>query len=105
MIELSDAVLSLGENLLDIPQLLLGLLGELAVRELFQKLLALLLRAQGMIGVAIGFLHLPVMNVADFLLGFGRLLHLRIEQDEILVLRLCLRQTVRAAFAVPAIRD
>ena len=58
-----------------------------------------------MVVVAIGFVGLLEVDVADLHLRFGRLFHLRIEQDEVLVLSLSLRPTVRAGFAHPAVGD
>ena len=54
-------------------------------------------------GVAVGFLHLLVVDVADLLLGFGRFFHGGVEQDEVLVLGLGLGQAVGAALSKPAI--
>ena len=48
-------------------------------------------------------IHLLVLHAADFLLRLGRLFHLRVEQDEVFVLRFGLRKPVRPALAVPAI--
>ena len=67
-----------------------------------QNLAAFLLGAQRFIGIAIGLVHLLVMDLADLVLRFGGFLHGRIEQDEILVLGFRLSQAARAAFAIPA---
>ena len=67
---------------------------ELAVGELQHELLAFLLRAQGVHGVAIRLFHLLVVDVADLFLRFGGLFHRGIEQDEVLVLGFGLRQAV-----------
>ena len=45
------------------------------------------------------------MNLADLLLGLGGFLHGGIEQDEVLVLGLGLRQTGRAALPIPTVGD
>src|SRR5947209_20399982 len=45
------------------------------------------------------------MNLADLLLRFGSLFEGRVEKDEVLIFRFGLRQSVRAAFPVPAIRN
>ncbi len=45
------------------------------------------------------------MDIADFVLRFGGFFHVGVEQDEVLVLGFGLRQTVRAAFAEPAVGD
>ena len=45
------------------------------------------------------------MDVANRGLRLGRLFHVGVEQDEVLVFGLRLRQAVRAAFAEPAVGD
>ena len=45
------------------------------------------------------------MDLADLFLRLGGFFHGRIEQDEVLVLGFGLRQTRRAALAIPAIGD
>ena len=54
-------------------------------------------------GVAVGFLHLLVVDVADLLLGLGGFFHGGVEQDEVLVLGFGLGEAVGAALAKPAI--
>ena len=76
---------------------------EFTVRELGQQVAALVVGAEGVRGVAVALIHQLKLHVADLLLGLGRFFHLRIEQNEVLVLRLGLREAVRAAFAEPAI--
>jgi hypothetical protein len=71
---------------------------------LHQQLPAFLFGAQRLVRIAIRLVHLFIVDIADLLLRFGGLFHGRIEQDEILVLSLGLRQAVRAAFTEPAIR-
>ena len=76
---------------------------ELAVGELLGKLLALVFGAQGVQGVAVGLLHLLIVDVADLFLGFGGLFHGGVEKDEIFILGFGLRQAVGAAFAEPGV--
>ena len=93
------------QHFLDVAQLLLSIGSELAVGELHQQLPAFIFGANGLLAVAVGLLHLLVMDVADLLLGLGSFFHGRIEEDKVLVFGFGLRPGVRAAFAVPAIRD
>ena len=72
---------------------------------LVSKIAAFLLRAQGIVGIAVGLLHLANMDLADFVLGFRRFFHGGIEQLEILVFGFGLRQALGAALPHPAIGD
>ena len=56
-------------------------------------------------GIAIGLIHLLVMDIADAFLGFGGFLHVGIEQDEIFVLGFSLSQTGGAPFSKPTVGD
>src|SRR5271157_1159284 len=103
VIEGGGSELGVGQHFLDVAQFLLRLGGELAVGELHQQLAAFVLRAQGVHGIAVGFLHLLVVDVADLVLGLGGLFHGGVEQDEILVLGFRLGEAVGAALAEPAI--
>src|SRR5262249_27785834 len=103
LIKDADAEFGLRQHLLNFTQPLLSGGREFAVGELKQQVLALLLGAQRVHRVAIRLLHLLVMDIADLLLRLGGLFHLRIEQDEILVFGLGLRQAVSAALAIPGV--
>src|SRR5208283_4469212 len=95
--------LGVGQHFLDVAQFLLRLGRKLAIGELHQQLAAFVLGAQGMHGVAVGFLHLLVVDVADLVLGLGGFFHGGVEQDEVLVLGFGLGEAVGAALAKPAI--
>ena len=98
-------VLFLRQYFLDVAQDLLHLRRELAVGEICKHVAALCFGAHRVRAVAVGLVHLLELDFADLLLGLGRFLHVGIEQDEILVLRLGLRVAVRAALVVPTIGD
>src|ERR1035441_7899841 len=105
LIQCAHAELAVGQHFLNVAQLLLRQGSELAVGELGHELLAFLLGAEGVHGVAVGLVHLLVVDVADLFLGFGGLFHGGIEQDEVLILGFGLRQSVTAAFAEPGVGD
>src|SRR4029077_2029420 len=105
VIKIAHHHFALAQHFLNIAQALHGLGNVLRIRELDHQLLALLLGAQSIVGVAVGLLHLFVVDVADALLGFGGFLHGGIEQDEVLIFGLGLRHAMQAAFAIPAIGD
>src|ERR1019366_7440177 len=105
LIQCAHAELAVGQHFLNVAQLLLRQGSELALGELGHELLAFLLGAEGVHGVAVGLVHLLVVDVADLFLGFGGLFHGGIEQDEVLILGFGLRQSVTAAFAEPGVGD
>src|ERR1019366_7921489 len=105
VVEDGGGVLVGRQNFLHIAQLLLGLGRELTIGILHQQLAALVLGADGVEGVAIRFVHLFVMDIANPFLGLGGFLHVGIEQLEVLVFGFGLRQTMRAAFAEPTVGD
>ena len=104
-VETRRAHLAFGFHFLNVTEQLLHTRRELGIRPLDQQLAALVFGAEGMLVVAIRLLHLAQMDRADLLLRFGGFLHGRVEQDEILVLRLGLRQAVGTAFAHPTVGD
>jgi len=85
------------DRFLNLAQPLLRPRGELAIGKLHQHLAALVLRPQGVHGVAVGFFHLLEVNVANLLLRLGGFFHGGIEEYEILVFRLGLSQAARSA--------
>ncbi len=97
--------LSFRDDFLDVAQLLFRLFAEHAVRPLQQQLATFLVGAHRMCVVAVRLDHLVVVDLADALLGFGRLFHRREERDEVVVLGFGLRQAMAAALAIPAVGD
>ena len=105
VIESADAEFGLGQHFLNVAQLLLCRRGVLAVGELSEKSPALLVGAHRLVGIAIRFLHLTVVNVADPRLGLRGFLQHGVEQDEVLVFGLRIRQSGGAALTEPSVRD
>src|SRR5580692_5115024 len=105
VIKVAHQILAFGNGLLNVTQQLLGLIDILAVGKLHDQLAAFVFRAYGLGLVAIGLVHLLIVDLADLLLRFGGLFHGGIEQDEILVLGFGLRQTGGAAFPEPTVGD
>ena len=103
VIERPAAHLAFGNHFLNFTKPLLSRRREFAVRKLNQQIAAFVLGAKGVVHIAVRLLHLPEMNHAHFLLCFGRFFQRGIEQNEVFILGFGLRQSVRAAFAEPAI--
>src|ERR1700733_4069678 len=81
-IETAHQVLTFGKGFLNIAQKLFGLVDVLAVGELRDERATFVFGAESLRWVAIRLVHLLVMDLADLFLGFGRLFHGGIEQDE-----------------------
>ncbi len=88
----ADPELALADHFLNLAQALLRLLSELAVGELDEQLLELVLSAEGVGTVAVRLLHLLVVDHRHLQLGLDCLLHVREEGDEVMVLGLRLGQ-------------
>ena len=104
-VERSHLVLAIGQRFLNLPEKLLGFGNEGAVRKLNDQLPAFVFGPDGLARIAIRLLHLPNVNLADFLLRFGGFLHGGIEEDKVLVLGFGLSQTRRSALAIPTVGD
>ena len=91
MIVVPDPEFPFGQGLLDVTQELLRFRNEFAVGVLGDQRAAFILRPQSLDRVAIGLLHLLIVNLADLLLRFGRFGHGGIEQFEIFVFGFRLR--------------
>ncbi len=104
-VETAHSIFALGDHFLDLAEHLLHLRHELAVGEPEQRIAALGLGLQCVDRIAVGFLHLLVVNLAYLLLGFHGLFHAREEGDEVLILGFGLGEGVGAALPVPTVGD
>src|SRR5581483_121551 len=86
-------------------QALLGFGDQLAVRVLLDEIAIFLFRTRGMREVAIGLLHLAIMDVGDLELGFRRFRHVREEGLEVLVFVFGLCERGGATFGVPRVAN
>ena len=88
----ADLRFPLCQNLLHIAQLLLGARNQRGIRKHVDHGPVFLLRIQRVGVVAVGLLHLLVVDVAHLHLCFGRFRRVGEEGDEVVVLRLGLGQ-------------
>ncbi len=76
---------------------------QFAVRKLQDEVPIFVFRTLGVSVVAVSLLHLLILNVSDFELGFGGLRHVGEERNEIAVFLFRLRQRGRPPFGIPGI--